>query len=67
MDRYNLHIGREMANREDGAATPNQRQGKNNLNTRMQSDKGTYILTGLILIQNFWGNQKKMQKHICYA
>ena len=46
---------------------PIEGKGKNNLNTRMQSDKGTYILTGLILSQNFQENQKKMQKHICYV
>ena len=28
-------------------------KGRNNLNTRMQLDKGTYILTGQILNQNF--------------
>ena len=33
----------------------------------MQLDKGTYILTGLILSQNFQENWKKMQKHICYT
>ena len=41
-------------------------KGKSNLNPRMQSDKGTYILTGQILIQNFQENQKRMQKHIYY-
>ena len=41
-------------------------KGRNNLNTRMQLDKGTYILTGKILNQNFQENQKKMQRHICY-
>ena len=45
---------------------PIEGKGKNNLNIRMQLDKGTYILTGLILSQNFQGNQKKMQMHICY-
>ena len=37
-------------------------KGRNNLNTRMQLDKGTYILTGQILNQNFQENQKKMQR-----
>ena len=56
-----------MANREEGAAAPNCRQGQgNSLNTRMQLDKGTYIFTGQILNQNFQENQKKMQRHICY-
>ena len=56
-----------MANREEGAAVPNHRQGRNNLNTRMQLDKGTYILTGQISNQNFQENWKKMQMHICYG
>ena len=47
-----------MANREEGAAIKG--KGKNNLSTRMQLDKGTYILTGLILSQIFQENQKKM-------
>ena len=42
-------------------------KGRNNLNTRMQLDKGTYILTGQILNQNFQENQKRMQRHICYG
>ena len=42
-------------------------KGKNNLNTRMQLDRGTYILTGLILNQNFQESWKKMRKHIYYA
>ena len=41
-------------------------KGRNNLNTRMQLDKGTYILTGQILNQNFQESQKRMQRHICY-
>ena len=53
-----------MANREEGAAAPNWRQGQNNLNPKVQSDKGTYISTGQILSQNFQGNWKRMQKHI---
>ena len=39
-------------------------KGKNNLISRMQSDKGTYILTGQTLSQNFQENQKRMQNHI---
>ena len=34
-------------------------KGKSNLNPRMQSDKGTYILTGQTLSQNFQENQKR--------
>ena len=45
---------------------PIEGKGKNNLITRMQSDKGTYILTDQILNQNFQENWKKMQRHICY-
>ena len=41
-------------------------KGRNNLNTRMQLDKGTYILTGQILNQNFQESRKRMQRHICY-
>ena len=37
---------------------------RTNLNTKMQPDKDTYILTGQILNQNFQENQKRMQKHI---
>ena len=56
-----------MANREEGAAVPNCRaRAGNSLNTRMQLDKGTYILTGQILNRNFQENWKKMQSHICY-
>ena len=55
-----------MANKEEGGAAPNQRQGQEQLITRMQPDKGTPILTGHILNQNFQENQKKMQRHICY-
>ena len=40
---------------------------KNNLIPRMQSDKGTYILIGLTLSQNFQENQKRMQRHIYYV
>ena len=54
-----------MANREEGAAVP-KGKGKNNLITRMQLDKGTYILTGQISNQNFQENRKMMQRHICY-
>ena len=46
---------------------PIEDNGKSNLNPRMQSDKGTYILTGQILSQNFQENQKRMQKHIYYS
>ena len=46
---------------------PIEDKGKNNLISRMQSDKGTYILTGQTLSQNFQENQKRMQKHIYYA
>ena len=46
---------------------PIEGKGKNNLITRMQLDKGTYILTGQILNQNFQENQKRMQKCIYYA
>ena len=42
-------------------------KGTNNLNTRMQLDKGTYILTGQISNQNFQESQKKMQRHTCYS
>ena len=42
-------------------------KGRNNLNIRMQSDKGIYILTGHTLNQNFQESQNRMQKHICYA
>ena len=42
-------------------------KGKNNLITRMQLDKGTYILTGQISSQNFQQNQKRIEKHIYYA
>ena len=52
-----------MANREEGAAVPNHRQGQE----QPQLDKGTYILTGQILNQNFQENQKRMQRHICYS
>ena len=45
---------------------PIEGKGKNNLISRMQSDKGTYILTGQTLSQNFQESQKRMQKHICY-
>ena len=42
-------------------------KGKNNLISRIQLDKGTYILTGQTLNQKFQENQKKMQKHIYYT
>ena len=45
---------------------PIEDKGKNNLNPRMQSDKGTYILTGQTLSQDFQENQKRMQRHIYY-
>ena len=64
MDRYKTE--KWQTEREE-QLHPIEGKGKNNLNTRMQSDKGTYILTGLILSQNFCENQKKMQKHICCA
>ena len=56
-----------MGNREEEAAAPNQRQGQEQLNIRMQMDKGIDILTGQTLNQNFQQSQKKMQKHICYT
>ena len=57
-----------MANREEGAAMHLiVGKGRNNLNTRMQLDKGTYILTGQISNQNFQESQKKMQRHTCYG
>ena len=46
---------------------PTADNGRNNLNIRMQSDRGIYILTGQTLNQDFQESQKKMQKHICYA
>ena len=46
---------------------PIEGKGKNNLITRMQLDKGTYISAAQILNQNFQENQKRMQKHIYYA
>ena len=45
---------------------PIEDKGKNNLISRLQSDKGTYILTGQTLSQNFQEKQEKMQKHIYY-
>ena len=52
-----------MANRKE-QPHPIGDKGENNLNPKMQLDKGTYISTGQILSQNFQGNQKRMQKHI---
>ena len=46
---------------------PIEDKGKNNLISRMQLDKATYILTGQTLSQNLQENQKRMQKHIYYA
>ena len=37
-----------MANREEGAAVPNHRQGHEQPQHQMPLDKGTYILTGQI-------------------
>ena len=42
-------------------------KGRNNLNTRMQLGKGTYILTSQISNQNFQESWKKMQRHTCYG
>ena len=56
-----------MANREEGAAVPNCRQGQEQPQHQDELDKGTYILTGQILNQNFQENRKKMQRHICYS
>ena len=53
-----------MANIEEGAATPNWRQGQEQPQPKMQLDKGTYILTGQTLSHNFQESQRKMQKHI---
>ena len=48
-----------MANREEEQPCPIGDKGKNNLISRMQLDKGTYILTGQTLSQNFQENQKE--------
>ena len=56
-----------MANRKKEQPHPTADKGKNNLNIRMQLDKGIYILTGQTLNQNFQESWKRMQKHICYT
>ena len=56
-----------MVNRRKEHPHPIKDKGRDNLNPRMQSDKGTYILTGQILSQNFQENQKRMQNHIYYV
>ena len=56
-----------MANKEEGAALPQSKtRARANSTPRLQLDKGTYILTGQILSQNFQENQERMQKHIYY-
>ena len=55
-----------MANREEGAAVPNQRQGQEQPQPQDTVGQRHILLTGQILSQNFQGNQKRMQKHIYY-
>ena len=61
-DRHNIE-GRVQTERKE-QLHPIKGKGKNSLITRMQLDKGTYILNGQIFSQNFQENQKRMQKHI---
>ena len=65
-----------MAEREEGAAAPNQRQGQNQQQNQQQQQNprtsGTATATFThklvrFLSQNSQGNQKKMQRHIYYA
>ena len=61
-----------MADREEGAAAPNQRQGPNQQQNQQQQNQDAagqqhLHIAGLILNQIFQENQKKMQKHIYYA
>ena len=55
-----------MADREEGAAVPNQRQGQNQQKIKNQLDSDIYISTGLILSQNSQESQKKMERHTYY-
>ena len=49
-----------MANREEGVATPSQRQGQEHPHPQDAVGQMHIILTGLILSQNFQENQKRM-------
>ena len=53
-----------MANRKEGAATPNQRQGQEQPQQPDTAGQRHLHKTGQILNWNFQGSQRKMQKHI---
>ena len=64
MDKHDIYIVEKWQTVKKEQLHPIEDKGRNNLNIRMQSDKGIYILTGQTLNQNFQESHRRMQKHI---
>ena len=55
-----------MADREEGAASPNQRQGQNQQQNQEAAGQQHLHINWSNFKPEFWESQKKMQKHTYY-